>query len=222
MAPFRYAQLCPLARGSEIVGERWTLLIVRELLLGSWRFSDLRRRLTEVSTSVLAQRLEGMEERGLVRQRELAPPAGSTVYELTDLGRSLEPVLVELGRFGLQFMSDSRADDHFEPDWVRLALRTCARRDATPPLSFVIRLQVGETIYVQHVVGGEEGTRVREGVGPADATITLPAQALPGLLTGQLSVNQARQQGLAQIEGSRRAANRFPSLFEVIELPAGE
>ena len=86
----------------------------------------------------------------------------------------------------------------------------------------MIRLQVGETIYPQYVVGGEEGTRVREGVGPADATITLPAQVLPRLLTGQLSVNQARQQGLAQIEGSRRAANRFPSLFEVIELPAGE
>ena len=170
MAPFRYAQLCPLARASEIVCERWTLLIVRELLLGAWRFSDLRRRLGEPSTSVLAQRLEGMENRGLVRQRELAPPAASTVYELTDLGRSLEPVLLELGRFGLQFMGESRPDDRFEPDWVRLALPTCARRDPTPSLRFVVRLALGGEVHTQYVVGGDAGTRVRAGEGAADAT----------------------------------------------------
>ena len=100
MADFRYPQYCPLARAAEVVGERWTLLVLRELLLGPRRFSDLRRALTDVSTSVLADRLARLEERGLVAHRELDPPAGAAVYELSESGQALGPALLALARWG--------------------------------------------------------------------------------------------------------------------------
>ncbi|MCZ6714198.1 MAG: helix-turn-helix domain-containing protein, partial [Deltaproteobacteria bacterium] len=104
MGEFRYPQFCALARATEIVGERWTLLIVRDLSLGPLRFSALRRRLSGVSSSVVSERLTQLERRGLLEQRMLQPPAASTVYALTQMGRALQPVLVELMRWGTRFM----------------------------------------------------------------------------------------------------------------------
>ena len=96
MSEFRYAQFCPLARAAEVVGERWTLLIARELLLGPKRFSDLREALAGVSSSVLADRLARLERRDVVAWRRLPPPAAARVYELTETGRALEPVVLAL------------------------------------------------------------------------------------------------------------------------------
>ena len=114
MADFRYAQFCPLARATEVLGERWTLLVVRELLLGPQRFSDLRRRLPGVSTSVLSARVRRLEERGVVRRRMLAPPAASSVLELTELGRGLRSAVIALSRWGLALMEPMREGDHYE------------------------------------------------------------------------------------------------------------
>src|SRR5689334_24950673 len=99
-----YNQYCGLAYALDIVGERWTLLIVRELVAGPRRFKDLLEGLPGVSTNLLAERLKGMEQQGLIRRRRLAPPAGSAVYELTAIGQALEPMLIELGRWGSQFV----------------------------------------------------------------------------------------------------------------------
>src|SRR5215217_6239385 len=95
-----YGDGCGIAHGLDLVGERWALLAVRELLLGPKRFTDLRVGIPNVSPNVLSQRLRDLEERGIVRKRKLAPPAGSVVYELTDWGRELEPVIVALGSWG--------------------------------------------------------------------------------------------------------------------------
>src|SRR5512146_2571472 len=92
-----YGDRCGVARALDVVGERWALLVVRELLLGPKRFTDLRTGLPHVSPDVLAQRLRELEQGGVVRRRTLAPPAGSRVYELTDRGRELEPVILGLG-----------------------------------------------------------------------------------------------------------------------------
>src|SRR6266852_4653604 len=100
----RYDQFCALARAAEILGERWTLLIVRELLLGPRRFSDLRERLDGVSPSVLTERLGRIEKIGLVRRSVLPPPAASTVYELTEHGDALRPAVHELIRWGGRFL----------------------------------------------------------------------------------------------------------------------
>src|SRR5882762_9131790 len=95
-----YGDACGIARALDVVGERWALLVVRELLLGPKRFTDLRAGLPNVSPDVLSQRLRELESAGLVRRRKLAPPAGSRVYDLTDRGHQLEPVVLALGRWG--------------------------------------------------------------------------------------------------------------------------
>src|SRR3954463_6037497 len=95
-----YGDRCGIARALDIVGERWALLVVRELLLGPKRFTDLRAGLPHLGPDVLAQRLRDLETAGIVRRRTLAPPAASRVYELTDRGQELEPVILALGRWG--------------------------------------------------------------------------------------------------------------------------
>src|ERR671925_430431 len=95
-----YGDRCGVARALDLVGERWALLVVRELLLGPKRFTDLRSGLPHVSPDVLSQRLRELEESGMVRRGKLPPPAGSRIYELTERGRQLEPAILELGRFG--------------------------------------------------------------------------------------------------------------------------
>ena len=104
MAEFRYAQYCPLARAAELLGERWTLLVVRDLLMGPQRFTDLRGRLPGVSPSVLSERLARLEERGVVCRRTLPPPAPAIVYELTEAGRALDKAVAALASFGMRFL----------------------------------------------------------------------------------------------------------------------
>ncbi len=113
MSDTRYRQFCALARAAEVIGERWTLLVVRELLLGPKRFSDLRDRLDGISPSVLTERLGRAEVLGLVRQSILPPPAASTVYELTEDGRALEPAILELIRWGGRYLLPARKGDRF-------------------------------------------------------------------------------------------------------------
>src|SRR3954449_3642338 len=95
-----YGDRCGVARALDVVGERWALLVVRELLLGPKRFTDLRAGLPHVSPNVLSQRLRELEEAGIVRRRKLPPPAGSRVYELTEWGEELEPIVTRLGAWG--------------------------------------------------------------------------------------------------------------------------
>jgi len=216
VADFRYPHFCPVSRAAEVVGERWTLLIVRELLLGPQRFSDLRRRLHRVSPSVLSDRLEGLEQRGLVDRRELPPPAATTVYELTAAGRTLEPVLIELGRFGAQLLLPPRDDEHFEPDWTRLAFATFAKRGPSPPLRFAVELRVGEARFPFAIEGGPDGTQVSGGVlEPCDARLSIDAESVAPLIGGFLDLRAARDSGVLEWSGDERTLALFPSLFEM-------
>lgn len=117
-----YGQFCGLARALDRVGQRWTLLIIRELLLGAKRFTDLREGMPGVATNLLTDRLRRLQEDGLVRQRELPPPSSSTVYELTEQGESLRPVVKELIRWGGQSMVGGAGEDVFRGEWLALAL----------------------------------------------------------------------------------------------------
>src|SRR5262245_63048394 len=106
-----YRQYCAVARGLDVVGERWTLLIVRDLLVGPKRYTDLLDGLPGIGTNLLAARLRELEQGGVVRRTVLPPPAGSTVYELTEVGRALEPVVMALGRWGVRFLDNPREGD---------------------------------------------------------------------------------------------------------------
>jgi DNA-binding HxlR family transcriptional regulator len=117
----RYDQYCPIACSLSLVGERWTLLVVRELLYGPKRYTDLVAGLPGIGTNILADRLKELEGAGLVERRKLPPPAASTVYELTPAGHGLRPVLHELARFGARLMGPPPADA-LEPGWLEHAL----------------------------------------------------------------------------------------------------
>ena len=215
MSHFRYAQFCPLARATEVLGERWTLLVVRELLLGAQRFSDLLRRLPGVSSSVLSARLRSLEERGLVERRELPPPAGSTVYELSDLGRELRPVVIELARFGARLLGTPQPGDHLEPDWLRLAGMAFARRDATAPRAFRVRVLGAEPAPEFFVRGGPEGTAVLDEPCAVDASVCGDPLTLLALLSGRVAPDALVGSGALQVEGELAALRDFPTLFDV-------
>ena len=220
MADYRYTQFCPVARAIEVVGERWTLLVARELLLGPQRFSDLRRRLAGVSSSVLADRLARLEERGVVARRTLAPPASSTVYELTATGRDLEPVVVALARWGVRFLSAPQPGDHFEPDWLRLGLHYFARRTPTPERSYALRVPDGERELAIRVEGGPGGTHVSDDASPAEVTLRAAPLVFLGLASQGLDPEAAVRDGALAVEGDVAAVADFPRLFDLVELGA--
>src|SRR5947207_13506240 len=129
-----YDQFCGIARGLDLVGERWALLIVRDLILGPKRFTDLRRELPGIGTNVLAARLKELERDGVVARRTLPPPAASTVYELTEYGRALEGPLLALGRWGAVSMGRREAWHALRSEWLAVALKAFFRPEAAAEL----------------------------------------------------------------------------------------
>ena len=122
----RYDQYCPIAHALQVVGERWTLLVVRELASGPKRYTDLAAGLPGIGTNILAGRLRDLEAEGIIAKHRLPPPAASQVYELTERGCGLMPVLRSLAHWGARSLGPPRADDELEPGWLYGALRTSA------------------------------------------------------------------------------------------------
>ena len=125
-----YPQFCAVARAAEVFGERWTLLILRELWLGPKRFSDLKERLDPIAPGVLNGRLRSLQAHGVIRKRDVLPPTPATLYELTESGEAVGPALIELLRWGARYLFPPRPGERFEPDWFRMVLAAYA---APPP-----------------------------------------------------------------------------------------
>jgi DNA-binding HxlR family transcriptional regulator len=145
----RYDQYCPIAHSLGLVGERWTLLVIRELFAGPKRYTDLAAHLPGIGTNVLADRLKELETAGLVAKRKLPPPAASTVYELTAMGRELRPVLHELARFGARLMGPP-PPDALEEGWLLGALDLSLAPDA-PTGTLAFRIGSEEASLVEGV-----------------------------------------------------------------------
>src|SRR3954462_7810726 len=137
-----YGDRCGIARALDAVGERWALLVVRALMLGPKRFTDLRAGLPNVGPDVLAQRLRELEAAGVVRRRKLAPPSAARVYELTEWGRELEPVVLGLGRFGSRAPFPA-GEAELGTDAFAIALKTVFDPAADPDLEATVELRVG-------------------------------------------------------------------------------
>jgi DNA-binding HxlR family transcriptional regulator len=172
-----YGQFCPVARALDLLGERWTLLIVRELLTGPQRYSDLRDQLPGMWSNLLAQRLRDLDAAGLVQRRELPPPAARLVYELTERGRALAPVVYELARWGLELL-DEPGDDVVPRHSLALGLTGLVLVDALPEHAFSVACALDEASWTIRVAAPSDGTRafdriaVVEGVDD-DAAVTL-------------------------------------------------
>lgn len=212
MSPRSYNQYCALARALDVVGERWTLLLVRELLLGPRRYKDLLRGLPGIGTNLLADRLKNLERLGIVRRRVLPAPAGSTVYELTDSGRGLEAAVFALGRWGARFLEPRRESDATDPAWFFVSIRATFRPDAAAELreSYEFRID-GEPFHASVDHG-----RVRTSQGPADdpdVIVTTDLESFVGLLSQELSPREGLAGGRIRVEGDESALDRFVEMF---------
>src|SRR5919202_4365947 len=155
MSKRSYKQYCAVARALDIVGERWTLLIVRELLTGPKRFKDLLEGLSGIGTNLLAARLKDLEGYGVVRRATLPPPAASKVYELTELGRSLEPVIAALGRWGLKFLDAPGEGHDLRPAWAMVAIKFTLKPEAARNLQETYEFRIDEEAFHLRVADGK-------------------------------------------------------------------
>lgn len=215
MSGAHYTQFCALARAAEIIGERWTLLIVRELLLGPKRFSDIAERLAGVSPTLLTSRLNELVKDGIIRRAD-QPSARARVYELTEIGRDLQPAVRELIRWGGHFLFPMRPDDAFEPDWVLLGLDAVTRQTPTPPRTVTLRVRHGPKTADFLVRGGPLGTTIEHGGARAEAVMTTRFDLLLLYLSAQMTLDEAIAGG-ASVEGSIPAAGDLPLLFDLSE-----
>jgi DNA-binding HxlR family transcriptional regulator len=211
-----YGDACRFAYALDLVGERWALLIVRELLLGPKRFTDLRRGLPHASPNILAERLRELEQGGVVHRRKLAPPAAAQVYELTEWGEELEPVVTRLGAWGAR---SPLPPEHREigPDSIVLALRSLFDPDAAGGLEGSYELRIGEERFRVEVAGGE----LELGRGAPDSPLVTIAVAEAGafaaLLSGEMPLDEALASGAASLEGTKKEAKRFLASFPMPE-----
>jgi DNA-binding HxlR family transcriptional regulator len=202
-----YGQYCALAKALDVIGDRWTLLIVRELLVqGGRRYTDLREGLPGIATNLLVDRLREMERAGLVRREEAPPPVATTLFHLTDRGRELEPVLLQLGRWGAPLLDGAPKKDAFRLHWLALPAKNCLKdhQPDQPPIR--IELRGGEQTMAIEVGGGSVAVRTGTAMNPT-AVITGKAQTIAALLIGKLDLDQAKQAGL-KYEGDRDALRR--------------
>jgi DNA-binding HxlR family transcriptional regulator len=215
MSGARYNQFCALARAAEIIGERWTLLIIRELLLSPMRFGDLAARLDGISPALLTARLDALVENGIAQRTTLPAPFKAQVYELTETGRAVQPAIRELIRWGGRFLFPMHEDDKFEPDWVLLALDAIARRTPTPLCSIGLLVPHRERPASFVVEGGPEGTRITNGESSGGALIEARFDVVLQILARQVSLEAAIASRRARIEGSARVLRKLPDLFDL-------
>ncbi|MFF9160242.1 winged helix-turn-helix transcriptional regulator [Streptomyces longwoodensis] len=197
MSPRRsYDQYCSAARALDVVGDRWTLLIVRELLAGPRRYTDLHADLPGVSTDVLASRLKDMERDGLTTRRRLPPPGAAYVYDLTPRGRDLLPVLQALGAWGQPELGERRPTDAVRAHWFALPLLRALEGQG------LVEVRLEEGAFHLHV-GAEDGPVYGDGPAPAepDARLVLDTATCTAVARGEVGVPDAVRTGRIEVTG---------------------
>ncbi len=217
-----YSDACAAAHALDLVGERWALLVVRELLLGPKRFSDLRNGLPAIGPNRLTQRLHELEESGIVQRRKLGPPARSSVYELTEWGRELQPVLVQLGRWGRKSpFRDLEAG--ISVDALMLALTGDFDPTVSGNLSATYELVFGDDHLVVRVADGRIDISRGDSALP-DATVTTDTTGFVAVLTRKRRLKEAIRSGDIAVSGDVAAVERLLQSFprpESAEAPTG-
>jgi len=209
----RHADYCPIARTLDVVGDRWSLLILRELLFGDRRFSDLRQNIPGISPTLLTERLQVLAEHGLVATRELPPPAARTVYTRTPRCREVVPILEAMARFGIDLLPPARSSTKIRPAMAAHgAIMAWHDAEAAGDLDEVYRL----------VIDGEEFTltstrrahRRAQECDP-DLVLTAPAHAIISARKGEMTLQDAIARGAVKVEGSKRALRNFQNVFRL-------
>ncbi len=207
----RYEDACGTAHGLELIGERWALLVMRELMLGPKRFGDIRADLPGLSANVLTQRLEGLEAAGLLVRRKLPPPSGAQVYELTEWGYEAEPVIQELGRWAAR----SPAHDPTLPISavsIMLSFRTMLDAKRAEDLDAKVGFRLGAESFLGYLANGRIEIE-RSGLRGADLVFTADPQTLAAAVYSGHPLEVFERSGALKVEGDRALAARFVTLF---------
>jgi DNA-binding HxlR family transcriptional regulator/putative sterol carrier protein len=216
-----YDDGCATAHALDIIGERWGLLIARELMLGPKRFTDLRTGLPGISPNVLTQRLEELEQASVVRRRKLPPPAAAWVYELTEWGQDLEPVFMALDRWAVRSPTLPQGAP-LGVDALILSFRTMFDSQAAAGFEASLELRLGENRFHAEIADGrmnlDRGSAHKPG-----AVIETDSNTLAGLVYGGGKLAEALRSGALKIEGDKALVKRFVTLFPMPKpAPANE
>jgi DNA-binding HxlR family transcriptional regulator len=208
-----YNQYCATARTLDVVGERWTLLLVRDLLTGPKRFGDLQKSLRGMGTGLLAARMKHLEREGLVEKITLPPPARTPAYALTEAGRELGPAVLALARWGTKWaMGERRDGETFHAGWAVLAMEAYFDAEAAAGVRAVYEFRAGDEVFHVRLADGT----VEAAHGPAqlpDATLDMTDDVLVGLAEGRLSLAEAVRDKKITASGDRDALRRLRTLF---------
>lgn len=206
-----YGDPCGVARGLDVIGERWALLVVRDLLLGPKRFNDLHAGLPGVSPNVLTQRLRELTDHGVVQRRDLPPPARVRLYELTDWGRALEPVLLHLGRWGSQ--APTRPDGPLGIDSILLSIKASFDPARATESGFVYELRIDPDTYCIEVA--DDSLHISRDTAPRlpDATLTTTLDTLRAIFEHQITLAAASDSGSLHLDGVEHAKQGLTGLL---------
>lgn len=208
-----YNQNCSLAYSLDVIGERWTLLMIREVLTGPKRFTDLLKNLPGIGTNLLTARLKELEEAGVLERKTLPPPAASAVYDLTDLGRQLQPALVELVRWGSKLPRSPTETEHSRPGWAILAMHAAFQSEASRGLKETYEFRIGDEVFYARIDDGVLETG--EGhAGSPDLVIVADPQTFRDL-TIDLPIVSAIASGAIRVEGDIAALERLVRVFNL-------
>ena len=210
----RFDQYCPMAHAIGLVGERWSLLVVRELLHGPKRYTDLVHGLPGIGTNILAARLRDLEQAGVVEKRKLPPPAASTVYELTEYGAGLNEALYALARWGARSLGPPDADDELYEEWGVNAFPALFNAEAARGLTETYVLKIDDDVFTARVVDGELEASVGAAA-DADLVVELDMETFFALTAGELEPREAVKGRKARVEGDPAALERC---FRVLSL----
>ena len=217
MSKRNYGQYCTVARALDAVGERWTLLVVRELLTGPKRFKDLLEGLPGIGTNLLATRLKDLEGNGILRRATLPTPAGSKVYELTGLGRELEQVVMALSQWGSKLLGSPRRDEDLRPAWAVVAVKSgLDLRAVTGPegVEGTLAFRVSEEDFHVSIRDGEAEAHPLPAREPV-LTLSGDTETFLALASGQLEPAAALESKAIQAEGDQDALSRCLAMFKL-------
>ncbi|WP_254896899.1 winged helix-turn-helix transcriptional regulator [Amycolatopsis sp. Hca4] len=215
-----YGQYCGLARAMELVGERWALLIVRDLVLGPKRYNELRAGLPKIPPSILSARLNELEESGVIRRRVRPDLDAGLVYELTQYGSELDQILLDLGLWGARSLSHPGPDDVFTLDAAILSLFTTFQAEAAADVQITFEIQYHNTMILHAMVDNGD-LKVAEGRYPEADLIIRAGQgsALLDVISGQLTPAEAVANGSVSVDGDLRDLELFTRLFRLTSAP---
>lgn len=213
MAKRTYGQHCGMAHAVDILGERWALLIIRDLLIGPQRYTDLRRGLAKIPSNVLTTRLKELEAAGVVERVILARPESAVVYRLTPYGQQLEGVVLALGRWGAQSLGEPGAEDIVTPNSLTMAMRTTFNPEAARGVDASFEMHAGDIVLHMVIDDGELASS--PGPLPGADLIIETGPAIRSLMAGEITPKEAIEQGVVTVKGTSALLEVFAKVFHI-------